>query len=396
MQIAVNCRCSGERKPKSVSIANDCASLLVRIFIAMVVGSWSGCAPTSRRELDLPGIVETQEVRLSSKVGGRVLKVMVKEGDRVSANQSLVEFDSAELEAKHMQLSALQDAGKAKLDMLCNGPLPEQVNAALSATQASEAKLSRLVAGWRAEEIEMSKHDIAIWQAEYNRSKAEYDRLNSLQSSNSVSLSEVDTARASMLKSESQAKSMTSRFEMLVKGARIEDIAEARAELSKVRSDYELIKRGTREEEIRIAKAQLAEVTARIRELETLLKECTLVAPEACLIEVVSVRHGDSAAPNQSVLRVLYEEDLWIKAYVPETELPSIRLHQTVRVRHDSSKKDYQGIISHISNISEFTPRNVQSPEERHHQVFAIKVQLVDSIGVFKSGMAAQIRVPFD
>ena len=366
---------------------------IVLFGFSMLLLQW-GCARSNRTNLELPGIVETQEVRLSSKVGGRIERVLVKEGDRVQANQSLVEFDSTELQAKHAQLIALQDAAKAKLDLMCNGPLPEQIAASQSSMQASEAKLARLISGWRVEEIEMAKQDVETWKAEFNKSKAEYDRLNTLQASNSVSLSEVEAARASMLKSQSQAKSMTNRFDMLVKGTRPEDIAEARAELSKMQSDYQLIKRGTREEEIRIGKAQLAEVAARIQELDTLLKECIIVAPEPCLIEVVSVRHGDSAGPNQPVLRVLFEEDLWVKAYVPETDLSSIRLNQKVRVRHDNSKRDYDGTVSHISSISEFTPRNVQSPEERHHQVFAIKVLLVDSVGVFKSGMAVQVIVP--
>lgn len=362
-------------------------------LFALIVLS-NGCSPSNRASLEFPGIVETQEVRLSSKVGGRVEKVLVKEGEHVAKDQPLVEFDRVELEAKRAQLIALQDAAQAKLDLMCNGPLPEQIAAAKSTTEAVEAKLTRLVAGWRSEEVEMAKHDVDIWNAEYEKAKAEYERLAPLKATNSVSLTDLEAARAAMLKSQSQARSMTNRFDMLVKGNRVEDIDEARAELARVRADYDLIKRGTREEEIRGAKAQLAEVVARIRELDTLLNECTLVAPEACLIEVVSVRHGDSAAPNQPVLRVLYENDLWVKAYVPETELSNIRLNQSVQVRHDGSKRDYPGTVIHIANISEFTPRNVQSPEERHHQVFAIKVQINDADGVFKSGMAARVTAP--
>ena len=364
----------------------------LRILVVGLVGISLGCN-SAKDSLDFPGIVETQEVRLSSKVGGRIEKVMIKEGERVESQQPLVEFDSVELRAKRAQLEALQDAAQAKLDLMCNGPLPEQIAAAHSAMEAVQAKLNRLIAGWRVEEVEMAKHDVENWKAEYNKSKAEYERLKSLPA-NSVSLTDIENAQAAMLKAESQAKSMTNRWDMLVKGTRPEDIDEAKAELSKFRSDYELIKRGTREEEIRVAKAQLAEVVARIQEIDTLLKECLLVAPEACLVEVVSVRRGDSASPNQPVLRVLYENDLWIKAYVPETELGRVQLNQAVSVRHDGSNQDFPGKVIHIANVSEFTPRNVQSPEERHHQVFAIKVQLDDQSGGFKSGMAARIRIP--
>ena len=381
-------------KLSRIQVRHQSDIVWLAVSFVFLTGLISGCTPFNDRDLELPGIVETQEVRLSSKVGGRVERVLVKEGDHVEANQPLIEFDSAELKAKRAQLVALQDAAQAKLDLMCNGPLPEQVLAARSAMEATEAKMTRLVTGWRSEEIEMAKHDVEIWNAEYERAKAEHDRLKSLQQSNSVSLSDIETARAAMLKSESQAKSMTNRFDMLVKGTRPEEIDEARSLLAKMRADYELIKRGSREEEIRGAKAQLAEVVARIAELDILLKECVLLAAEPCLVEVISVRHGDSAAPNQPVLRVLYEEDLWIKAYIPETELSSIRLNQAVRVRHDGSAREYPGTIVHIASISEFTPRNVQSPEERHHQVFALKIQLRESVGVFKSGMAARVHAP--
>ena len=180
---------------------------------------------------------------------------------------------------------------------------------------------------------------------------------------------------------------------MLVKGARVEDLDEARSQVAKYRADFELIKRGSRDEELRQAKAQVAEVVARIAELDALLAECSIIAPEQCRIEVIAVRHGDMATPNASVMRVLYDGDLWVKAYVPETQLALVQLNQTVTVTHDGSKQGYEGTISHIANISEFTPRNVQSPDERHNQVFAIKVLLKSAAGVFKSGMAATIRI---
>jgi multidrug resistance efflux pump len=344
--------------------------------------------------MDLPGIVETQEVRLSSKVGGRVERVLVREGERVASGQSLVELDCEELQAKRSQLIALQEAAQAKWDLLFNGPLPEQIAASRSAVDSAEARLARLVAGWRVEEVEMAKLDMETWKAEYERARSEFERLSSVRNKDSVSPSDIDAAKAAMLKSESQYKSVTSRLNMLINGTRPEEISEARAELAKMKANYDLIQRGTRDEELRIAKAQVAEVTAKIQELDVMIKESVITAPRDCLIEVVSVRRGDVALPNQPVLRVLYDEDLWVKAYVPETELSRIRLNQSVTIQHDGSKTEHRGTISQIANVSEFTPRNVQSPEERHHQVFAIKVRIEESNADFKSGMAARVRIP--
>ena len=353
----------------------------------------AGCSSSSSDPMVLPGIVETQEVRLSSKVGGRVLKVFVKEGDTVEAGHTLVLLDSAELEAKKAQLIAQQESVQAKLDMMCNGPLPEQIDAAKAALEMSEARLQKLQAGWRTEEVDMAKYESEMWAAESERATAEFSRLQSVRGANSISLTEIDAAKAAMLRSKSQSSSSAKHLEMLIKGTRVEDLSEAKASVAKFRSDYKLIKRGAREEELRQAKAQVSEVSARIRELDTQLAECSIVAPDRCLVEVIGIRHGDMAPPNVPVMRVLYEGDLRVKAYVPETKLSMIKLNQRVIVTHDGSKREYQGEVSHIASISEFTPRNVQSPDERHHQVFGIKVLVKDAAGAFKSGMAASIRI---
>jgi len=109
---------------------------------------------------------------------------------------------------------------------------------------------------------------------------------------------------------------------------------------------------------------------------------------------VISVRVGDLVAPNQPIVRLLYPEDLWVKAYVPETELHKVRLGQQVEVLIDNSTKRFKGTVYYIAPISEFTPRNVQSVDERHHQVFAIKIRVDNTEDMFHSGMAAEVLLP--
>ena len=124
-----------------------------------------GCTQPGSQTLELPGIVETQEVRLSSKVGGRVLKVLVKEGDVVALGQPLVLLDSSELEARRAQLIALQELFQAKLDLMSNGPLPEQLAASHAGLEMSEARLQKLQAGWRSEEVDIAKYESEMWMA---------------------------------------------------------------------------------------------------------------------------------------------------------------------------------------------------------------------------------------
>src|SRR5204863_252041 len=101
---------------------------------------------------------------------------------------------------------------------------------------------------------------------------------------------------------------------------------------------------------------------------------------------------GDLVQPNQPIVRVLRADDLWVRAYVPETQLGRVRLGQRAEVTIDSFPgRHFAGEVVKIDAESEFTPRNVQSPDERRYQVFGVKVRVAEPDGIFKSGMAAEV-----
>src|SRR5207237_9601556 len=134
---------------------------------------------------------------------------------------------------------------------------------------------------------------------------------------------------------------------------------------------------------------------ARLGELRVNLTEKDVVAKEKAIIEVISVRVGDLVPPNQPVGRVLRAEDLWVKVYVPEPQLSLVRLQQAVDVRIDAyPDRTFKGTVIQVASISEFTPRNVQSIDERHYQVFAVKVRVDNPQGIFKAGLAAEVVLP--
>ncbi len=133
----------------------------------------------------------------------------------------------------------------------------------------------------------------------------------------------------------------------------------------------------------------------RLKEIEANLRETVVRAPEPALIEVLAVRPGDLLTPNQPVARVLRTEDLWVKIYVPETDLGKVRLNDTCEVLLDSyPHRRFPGTVEYVASASEFTPRNVQSIDERRHQVFALKVRVPNPEGIFKSGLAAEVFLP--
>jgi multidrug resistance efflux pump len=345
--------------------------------------------------LTLPGVVEIQEVRLGSKIGGRVEKVEVIEGSVVKAGQPLVAFEVPELKAQRQQQEARVLQAQADLEKAQNGPRPEEIAAARQAATEARAHWELLKLGFRAEEIRQAKSELDSAVADERWSNEEFDRVRRLRTQGGSSASEFDQARALRLRSEGMANKARAHYEMLVAGNRPEEVQQAEASYKRAQANLDLLLAGTRSEDIAMAGSRVVEAEGKLRELDANLQEAVVRAPERVVVDVVSVRKGDLIAPNQPILRVLRADDLWVKVYVPETELGKVRLNQPATVTVDAYPgRTFQGTVTYVASESEFTPRNVQSADERRHQVFGLKVHVPDPQGIFKSGMAAEVTLP--
>jgi membrane fusion protein YbhG len=372
-------------------------TIIAGVLALGAAAGFVGCWPFHRHppELRLPGTVEVQEVHLASKIGGRVKAISVREGQVLKAGDVLATFEAPELEAQYAQAQQRREQAYAALEKARAGARPEEKAVAEAAVKAAEAKVARIKAGWREEEIEQQRKDLLAQEAELEYAKAELDRQRFLAPKGASSESNLQSARAAAKRWQAQIASSRARLKMLEAGPRAEEIAEAEAEVTRAKAQLELTAAPTRSEDIADVTAKVAELDARLKELAAQLAEAVVRAPEPAVVEVLSVRPGDIVGPNQPIARVLRADDLWVKAYVPATQLGKVRLNQAVEVTIDSHPgKRFAGTVIQIATVSEFTPRNVQSVEERANQVFAIKVRVPDPEGIFKSGMAADVLVP--
>ncbi len=373
-------------------------TLFVGIALALSVAAglgywWSLNKPP--QGLSLPGVVEIQEVRLASKVGGRVAKIAVAEGDLVSPGQPLVYFEVPELLAQRDQQRARYEQAVKNYEKAVSGPRPQEKAAAQAAAAAAQAKYERLKAGYRTEEVQAALEDWRSAEADFDQARKDLVRAEELFHIKGVSKADYDVAQAGRDRTRARTLSAKARYDMLKAGYRPEEIAEVLQQWVQAQANAELLEAGTRVEDIYMAKGRMDEARAKLDELEVNLKEQVVYARERSVVEVLAVRQGDVVPANQPVVRVLRAEDLWVKVFVPETELGKVRLHQQVEVTVDAyPERRFQGEVIQVASISEYTPRNVQSADERRHQVFAVKVRVADPQGVFKSGMAAQVWLP--
>ena len=372
--------------------------VLAAVVGVVLVGSgWSGCGGSGlgfRRQegLVFSGTIETHEIRVGSKVGGRVLEVLVREGQEVQAGQPLVRFDTAELEALMEQSEARIEQQMARLERLEQGSRSEEKAQARAATEAARANLEAIRTWPRPEEVAQAKASVAAAEAELGNAQANFARVQRLRQTGDNSQQEADAATFRLDQTRARVDLEKKRLDLLLNGSRKEDIRVAEERLRQAQEVERQVLAGPRAEEIMDARAQLAEAQARAEQIKVQLAEGTVAAPAHAVVEVLPTRPGDLLVPNQVVARLLEKEQIWVRIYIPEPQLGLIRVGQKARIKVDTFQdREFSGVIEQINSQGEFTPRNIQSRDERNHQVFGVKVRIDNREGVLKPGMAAEV-----
>ncbi|HLP76481.1 MAG TPA: efflux RND transporter periplasmic adaptor subunit, partial [Candidatus Paceibacterota bacterium] len=223
------------------------------------------------------------------------------------------------------------------------------------------AQLAELEAGPRKEEIAAAKADWEAQVSELELARTNAKRAEDLFAQKTISVTERDQSVTRANSLEKNVAAAKSRYDLLMAGTRPETVAQARA--------------------------QLAQTDAQLKEMQ-------IAAPSESVLEVLNVKIGDVLAPNQQIATLLLPH-LWVRVYVPEPWLGRIKLGDQVKVRVDAfPRKDFAGVVEQINREAEFTPRNVQTVEERVKQVFGVKVRLDSASNELRAGMSADASFP--
>lgn len=379
--------------------ASETALIIMRLIALAAVVSGGGCRKTDlpftgNDDVIFPGTIEQQEVRVGSKSGGRIAAVLVREGDRVEAGQELVRFETMELQAQLEQARARVAQQESRLARLERGARPEERAQARAATAAARAALDAVQNWPRNEETAQARAAVAAAEAERGNARTTFERVRRLRETGDLAQQELDAARYRLDQATARVEAETQRLALLLNGSRDEERRMAEERHRQAAAAERLVVAGPRREEIDDAQAQLAEARARVEQIGIQLAEGVVSAPTRARVEVLPVRPGDLLVPNQVAARLLEEDRIWVRIYVPEPRLGLVRVGQTVRISVDSfPDRTFSGSIEQINGQGEFTPRNIQSRDERNHLVFGVKVRIDDRDGTLKSGMAAEVRI---
>jgi HlyD family secretion protein len=287
------------------------------------------------------GHVEATEVTVSTQVAGTIEQRLVDEGDRVEAGQEIARIDTTDT--------------RLALD------------AARAERAQADADLRLQLAGSRVEDIQEARAQVERAEADLDGAQKDLARMEGLLASGSGTTKSRDDARTRR------------------------DVA--RASLDAARERLRRLEKGSRKEEIDAARARLQAAQARIAQLEQQLKDAVVKSPVKGVVTERLAEAGELAARGTGIVIVTDLANAWLNVYVGEPDLARIRLGQEAEVRTDDGQVR-KGRVSFVSSQAEFTPKNVQTRDERVKLVFRIKVALENADGLFKPGMPAEARIP--
>ncbi|HTT40108.1 MAG TPA: efflux RND transporter periplasmic adaptor subunit [Burkholderiales bacterium] len=292
--------------------------------------------------LVLHGNVDIREVQLAFDASDRIEKVLVREGERVTAGQLLAVLDSRRLRHAAAQAQA-------------------QV-------AAQREVVARFVAGSRPEEIRKAQADVEAARADAVNAEETYRRTAELVAQHFVAEQQADNAKAALDAARARLKSAEETLTLAVQGPRKEDTAAAKATLAAYQAALELAKRD--------------------------LAAASLYAPADGVIENRVLEPGDMASPQRTVLTLALTDPLWVRAYAPETDLGKLRLGAWAEVATDSYPgKRYRGWVGFISPTAEFTPKSVETQEVRTALVYQVRVFICPPHDELRLGMPATVLV---
>jgi len=290
----------------------------------------------------LSGNIEVTEVDAGFKIGGRIAKLKAEEGEKVEKDKILATLDKVEFE--------------------------NIVSQNVAYLNEKQILLEELKAGSRREDLEQAKANVSYADAELSKTKKDYERIESLYNNGILSAQQFDSAKKSYEAAVSMHK--------------------------KSLESFNLVKAGPRMEEIKAAENRVQYAEASLKVAKEKLNDTTIYSPVSGVILKKNAESGEIISPAIPVYTIGVLEKPWIKVYVKEDKLGLIKLGQRAEIKTDSfPNKIYEGTVTYISSEAEFTPKNIQTQEERVKLVFGVKISVENRNDELKPGMPADVRL---
>jgi membrane fusion protein YbhG len=324
-------------------------------LLLLTIGA-TGCHRAANSDTPrVSGQVEATEVQVAPEVGGRVLEIPVVEGDRIKKGDLIATLDTRDVDLALRRADAERGQADAQLRLLLAGSRPEDIGQAQAQVTAAAG-------------------DVSASQAELAGAEADFQRFDRLLQSNSGSQKQRDDAATR-------------------RDVARDRLASARGREAAAREAVARLRAGARREEVEAARARVAAVDAQIATIQKSKADATVLAPIDGVISERLLDPGEMAAPRAPIVVLTDLDHAWAEVFVDEPQVPTLKLGQTATVITDAGNR-IPGKVSFISTKAEFTPRNVQTAEDRSKLVYRVKIAVDNRQGVLKQGMPVEAEIP--
>jgi HlyD family secretion protein len=312
--------------------------MLAILSAAVFLGLPAGSCARPPRGVSASGTIEATEIRVSAKVGGEILELSVEEGSQVSKGQVLARIDHAALDLQLAQARAGQVLAQAQLALLLKGA--------------------------RSEDIQQAQETLIQAEENLRLAREDAERMKGLLASGSATQKQHDDAAARFVVAQAQYNAASQALRKLQNLARPEEVQAAQARVDQARAAVQL--------------------------LEMSIADAELIAPRDGLVTERLVEPGELVAPGTTLLVLADLARVELEVFVSEPDLSRVSLGQPVSVRIDGPPPNsFSGRISRIASEAEFTPKNIQTRQERVKLVYGVKIQIENPQGILKAGMPA-------
>ena len=346
-------------------------------------------------QIRVSGNIETTEAQVSFKIAGRVEKRLVDEGQMVKQGSVVALLDTADLRCNVALRCAEVQTAEASLAALKAGSRAEEIAAAKAAHEKAVHALADLEAGSRRQEIVAAEAAVAAAQADARRLESDFKRAKKLFDDNkTISREQYDAAESARDVAMEKHRQLVEQWELAKEGSRKEQKEEARAALAQAKAQLDLVVAGPRKEDIDQGRARLEQARAALSLAETQLGYATVYAPLSGVVLSKNIEPGEYVAPGTAVVTMGDLVNVWLRAYIEETDLTQVKVGQRAWVTTDARPgKKYVGRVSFICSEAEFTPKNVQTQKERVKLVYRIKIDITNPKMELKPGMTADAAI---
>jgi HlyD family secretion protein len=377
------------KKVKPLAIV--CA-LVLPVLLWFGVMQWFD---STGRSIVVSGTIQAKEIAIASRIGGKIEKLFVQEGQIVKKRQALVEFEEPELDARRKELRAAIDHAAADLLALKNGPRRSEIERAQAAAGQAFQNWQMLRRGYRHEEVDAAKNQMKQSEVELEWAHRDYLRMKALTDQGAVSNRDSDQLLTKEKAAREAYEMARENYSKVAAGPRAEEIAGAEQQYLQAKATLNLLEQGTRFEDIKRGEARLHQAQANLAAVEAQLTDRTVYSPADAEVSVMDLHEGEIIPANRTIATLTRLDMVWTRVYIPERELARVRVGQAVQVKVDAyPQKVFAGKIVQIPGVAEFTPRNVQTPEERSAQVFGLKVNIENQERTLRGGMNADVILP--